>query len=119
MELERGLGVVVSVMRQNVEESTDKVQTFASDVRNLKDRADTLRDELTSSLDGFLPVLDKDRDLSGTRRFEDAGELGDSLLQDLGRADVNFGDDYHDWDVECERDPKMFSATDVSFSPGA
>lgn len=116
MEFEWSLGVIIPVVRQDVEESTDKVQTFTGDVRNLEDRADTLRDELASGLDGFLPAFNENRDLAGARRFEDARELGDSLLQNLGRANVNLGDDYHDWDIECKRDAEMLSMMDVSFT---
>jgi len=56
------------------------------------------------SVDAFLAVLDKYRNLASAGGFEDFRELSYGLLQDLGRADVDFGDDYHDRDVEGEGD---------------
>ena len=80
MEFEWSLEIIIPVMGQDVEESTDKVQTFARDVRNLEDRSAALRDELACSLDGFLTILDEDGDLAGAGRFKDARKLGDGLL---------------------------------------
>jgi hypothetical protein len=54
-----------------------------------------------SSVDAILPILDKDRDLASTRRFQDLGQLCNSLLKDLRWTDVNLGDDNHDRDVQC------------------
>ena len=115
VEFEWSLGVVVPVMGQDVEERADQVETFTRDVGNLEDGADALRDELAGGLDGFLVVLDENRDLAGAGGFEDARQLGDGLLQDLRRTDVDLGDNDHDWDIEREGNAKMFSAINVSF----
>lgn len=51
------------------------------------------------SVDALLAILDEDRDFAGAGGFQDFGQLCDGLLEDLGRADVDLGDDDHDRDV--------------------
>ena len=45
-------------------------------------------------------ILDEYWDFPGPWRFQDFGQLSDGLLENLRRANVNFSDDYHDWNVE-------------------
>lgn len=73
VELERGFGIVVAVVRQDVEEGANKVQAFACHVRNSKDGANALGDELGCGFDCFVAVLDEDWDLARSRRFKNAG----------------------------------------------
>lgn len=47
----------------------------------------------------IFAAFDEDGNFAGARRFQDLSELGYSLLQNLGRANVDFGDHHHDWDV--------------------
>jgi len=51
-------------------------------------------------VDALLAVLDEDWNLPRSWRLENLGELGDGLLQNLRWANVDFGDDNHDWDVQ-------------------
>ncbi len=108
MELKWGLGVVMAVVRQDVQEGSDMVESFACDVADLEDGADTLTDELRGCRDGLLVRGDEDGDFAGARGFEDAGKLGDRLLEDLRWANVDFSDDYHHRDIEGEGDAQMF-----------
>ena len=100
MKLERRVRVVVSVVRQDVQEGAHQVEALARDVGHLEDGADALGDELRGRVDRVLAVLDEDGDLARAGGLEDAGELGDGLLEDLRGEDVDFGDDDHDGDVE-------------------
>ena len=108
MKFESGLFFVVAVVGENVEEGADEVEVVAGDVRDLEDGADAPRDELRCCIDALLAVGDEDGDFPRAGGFEDFGELGDGLLEDLGRTDVDFGDDDHDGDVEREGDTQMF-----------
>ena len=101
VEFERSIGVIVPVVGEHVEEHTNEVEGFAGDVADLEDGADALGDELRSGDDCFVAVSDEYGDFASSGRFKDAGKLGDGLLEDVGWADVNFGDDDHDGDVEC------------------
>ncbi len=80
MELERCFSIVVTVMRKDIEECSDEVEIFASDVRDLENWAYSLADELSSSLDRFFAVLDEDWDFASARRFQYSGKLSDCLL---------------------------------------
>lgn len=75
---------------------------MAGDVGYLEDGAYSARDKLSSSLNALLSIFDEDRYFSCARGFQDFGQLSNGLLQDLRRAYVNFGNDNHDWDIECE-----------------
>ncbi len=100
VELERSLSIVVPMVRQNVQECSDKVKTFTGNVGDLEDGANPLADELSGSLDGFIAVLDKNGNLPCARRLEDASELCDCLLENLRWTNINLGYHYHDWDVK-------------------
>jgi len=80
VELERCFSIVVTVMRKDIEECSDEVEIFASDVRDLENWAYSLADELSSSLDRFFAVLDEDWDFASARRFQYSGKLSDCLL---------------------------------------
>lgn len=108
VELERGVGVVVAVVRQDVEELADEVETLARDVGHLEDGADALADELGGRVDAVFAALDEDGDFAGAGGLEDLLQLGEGLLEDVGRADVDFGDDDHDGHVEREGDAEVF-----------
>lgn len=53
-----------------------------------------------SRVDTVFAILDEDWNFSCSRRFEDLGQLRYGLLENLRRADVYFGDDHHDWDIQ-------------------
>ena len=114
MKFERGLGIVIAVMGQDVKECSDEIEAFTSDVRDLEDGADSLANKLGSGLDGFVAVLDENGYFPGAWRLENAGELRYGLLKNLGWANVDFGDHYHDWDVEGEGDSQMLSRLSIS-----
>lgn len=107
MEFEGPIGIVIAVVRQNIEERPDEIEAFAGDVGNLENGTYSLADELGSSLNGFIAVLDEDGDFPGAWRLEDAGQLSYGLLENLRWADVDFGDHHHDWHIECECDSKV------------
>ena len=99
VKFEGGFGIVISVVRKYVEEDPDEIERFARDVGNLEDGADALTHELSGGFNGIFSRFDEDGDFPGARRFENAGKLGDGLLENVGRANVNFGDYNHDWDI--------------------
>lgn len=110
VELERCRGIVVPMVRQDVEERADQVEILPCDVRDLEDGADALRDELSGCIDAALAVGDEDRDLACAGRLEDPRYLRDSLLEDVRWADVDLSDDDHHGNVERERDTEMLFA---------
>jgi hypothetical protein len=76
----------------------------------LEDWADSLGDELSGGVDAFFCVLDEDWDFASAWRFKDSGDLLDGLLENLWWTDIDFGDDDHDWDVECQCNPQVLFA---------
>ena len=102
MKFERGFGVIISMVRKNIEESPNEVKAFASDIRHLEDGTDSLADKLSCSLNGIFAIFDKNRNLTSTWRFQDSSDLRDGLLEDLWGADVDFSDDDHYRHIECE-----------------
>ena len=50
-------------------------------------------------IDALLAILDEYRDFPCTRRLQNLRKLGDSLLQNLRRTDIDFGDYDHDGDI--------------------
>ena len=108
VELEGGRGVVMTVVGEDVEEGSDQVQTFTCYVADLEDGADALGDEGCGGVDRVLARFNEDGDLAGAWGLENAGQLHYGLLEDLGWADVNFGDHDHDGDVQCKSDTKVF-----------
>jgi len=69
MELERGVGIVMAMVRKDIEERPHEIQVLAGDVGDLEDGADSLADELSRGVDALLSVLDEDGDLASTRTF--------------------------------------------------
>jgi hypothetical protein len=64
VELERCIYIVVAMVREDIKELPDQVKALASDVGDLKDRADAFRDKLRSGVDTLLTILDKDGNFS-------------------------------------------------------
>lgn len=110
MELEGCLGVVMAVVWNDVEEGPYQVKRVTCHVRDLEYRADTLTDELGGGIYAFLLVLDEDGYLSCTRRLQNLGQLGDGLLEDMRRANIDFGYADHDRHIKREGDTKMLLA---------
>lgn len=108
VEFEGGLGVVVAVVREDVEEGAHEVEAFAGHVRDLEDGADALGDELSGGRDGLLAVLDQDGNFARAGGFEDTRYLRDGLFEDVRRANVNFGDDDQDGDVKGQSNTEVF-----------
>lgn len=69
VELERGVGVVMAMVRKDIEERPNEIQVLAGDVGDLEDGADSLTDELSRGVDALLSVLDEDGDLASTGAF--------------------------------------------------
>ena len=109
MEFEGSFLIVMTMMRENIEECPYVIKTFASDIGHLENGAYSLTDELRRCLNGLLTRLDEDWDLPCPWGFEDARKLRDSLLQDLWRANIDFGDNNHDRHLQCERNPEVLS----------
>jgi len=96
-------------MRQDVEKHAHKVEIVTRDVGHLKDGTYTARYKLGCSVYAVFSILDGNGDLACTGRFEDFGELGNGLFEDLWWANINFSDDDHDRHVECKCNTEMLS----------
>ena len=107
VELEWSFCIVMAMMRKDVQESPDEIQRLSSHIGDLEDRAYPLGNELSSCVDTLFPILDEDWDFACAWGFEDSRDLLNSLFEDLRWADVDFGDDYHDWDIQGQCDTKM------------
>lgn len=95
----------MSVVRQDVQEGPHEIEVLASDVGDLEYRAYPLTDELSRSIDGVLTILNENWDFPCARRFQYPRELRNGILKDLRRANINFSNDYHNWDVQCKSNP--------------
>lgn len=69
MKLKRSFGIIVSMVRQNVQESPHQVKVLTSYIRYLKNGAYPLTDKLSSCLNCLLPVLNEYRYFPSTRRL--------------------------------------------------
>jgi hypothetical protein len=98
-ELKISAGIISAVMRQDVQKRSYKIQILSRDVGHLKYRTYPLADKLSCRIDTFLTVSNEDGDFASSWRFKDFGDLLDGLLENIGRADIDFGDDDHDWDI--------------------
>ena len=87
---------------------------MAGNIGDLEDGAYSLGDELSGGLNGLPTILDEDGDFASTRRLQDTGELGDGLFQDLWRANVDFGDDNHDRNIQSKSNAEVLSVGIVS-----
>ena len=114
MELKWRLSIVITMMRQDIQEGPDKIKALPSNVRDLKDRTYPLADELGCGLNGLITVLDEDRNLLSSRGFQYPCQLGDSLLQNLRWTDINLSYDNHDRHIQCKRDTQVLSECPVS-----
>lgn len=110
MELEGRVGVVAAVVGEDVEERANQVEVFAGDVRDGEDGADALGDELRGGVNALLAVADEGRYLPRVWALHDLLDLRYGLLQDVGRANVDFGDDDHDRDVQSQSNAQMLFA---------
>lgn len=80
MKLKGGFGIIITMVREDVEEGSDQVQALASDIGDLKYRADTLAYKLGSCLNGLLAVLYEYWDFPGSWRLEYSSKLRNGLL---------------------------------------
>lgn len=101
MELERSVGVVSTVVGEDIQERPHKVEALSGHVGDQKNGAYPLADELCSGVNALLAVANKGWYLSGAWTFHDLGDLSDGFLEDIGGADINLGHHHHDGDVEC------------------
>ena len=102
MKLERSFSIVVAMMWKDIQERPYEIQRFSCNIGDLEDRAYPLGNELSGGIDTLLLVLDENWDLPRARTFQYFGDLLNCLLQDLGRTNIDFGDDNHDWDVQSQ-----------------
>ena len=107
MELKRSIQVIVSMVREDIQELTDQIKALAGDVGDLEDWADAFGHELCGSIDALFTVLDEYGNFSRSWRFEDSRYLLDSLLQDLWWTDVDFGYDNHDGNIQRQCDAQV------------
>lgn len=63
---------------------------------------------MSSCVHTVLAILDENGYFPCTLRFQDFGELGYRLFEDLGRTNVDFGDDDHNRDIESKGNSEMF-----------
>src|SRR6266536_2872052 len=110
MELKLPLCIIVSVVRQDIQECAHQIETLTCDVRNLEDWAYPLRHELSSGIDSVLPRLDEDWYFSRTRRLENTSQLGYCLFENLWWADIDFGNHNHHWHIQGQSNAKMLFA---------
>lgn len=102
--------MVVPVVRQHVQEEPHKIEVLAGDVGHLEDGAYPLADKLSRRVDALFAVCDKGWHLSGAGTLHDLVDLADGLLENVGRANVNLGDDDHDGNVERQRNAQVLLA---------
>lgn len=102
MELERGVRVVASMVRQDIEECAHKIKVLPRNVGDEEDGTYPLAHELGCCVDAVLAILDEGRHLSSTGALEDFLDLRYRLLQDIGGRHVNFRDTNHDRYIEGE-----------------
>lgn len=95
------------MVRQNIQKRAYKVEIMARDVRDLENGAYSPGDELCSSVDALLSVLNENWDFPRALGFQYLGKLRYCLLQNLGRADIDFSDDDHDGYVESQGNTEM------------
>lgn len=110
MELKRGIRVIPSMMGEDVQERPHKVERLARDVGHEKDRTYPLTDKLRSRINALLTRTYKRRHLPRAGALHYFRNLRQRLLEDVGRANVNLGDDDHDRDVEREGDAQVLLA---------
>lgn len=80
---------------------------MTSNVGHLENGTYAAGHKLDRSVYAFLSVLDEDGYFVRTRRFENFRQLRYGLLENLGRADIDFSDDNHDWHFHSECDAEM------------
>ena len=97
------------MVRDDIQERLDKVQPFTRNVRNLEYRANPVADEMCCCMNDFFLTLDEYRDFPRSGGFHDFRELLDGLLQDVWWANVDFGNDHEDGNVQGESNPKVLS----------
>lgn len=100
MEFEGSVGVVSTVVREDIQERPHKVEALPSHVGDQEDGAYPLANELCSGVNALLAIADKSWDLSGAWTLHDLGDLSNGFLENIGWADINLGHHYHDGDVE-------------------
>lgn len=102
--------MVVAMVRQHVQKGPYKIEVLAGDVGHLEDGTYPLAHKLGRRVDALFAGCDKGRHLSRPRALHDLVDLANGLLEDVGRANVNLGDDDHDWHVERKRNSQMLLA---------
>lgn len=70
-----------------------------------------------SSIYALFTILDEDWDLPSARGLQDFSQLGNGLLKDLGRTNIDFSNDHHDRNIERQSDTEMFSAILLETGP--
>lgn len=110
MELKRRLRVISSVVRQDVQEGPDKVEILSCHVGHEEHGAYPLAHELSCRVYALLASLDESRNLARSRTLHDLGDLGYCLLENVGRANVDLGDNHHDRDIQSQSNSQMFFA---------
>jgi hypothetical protein len=65
---------------------------------------------LSSGIDAVLSVLDKSWHLARSGTLENLFDLRNSLLKNVRRADINLGDNDHDWHVKRQSKTEMLLA---------
>jgi len=104
VEFEWSFCIIMSVMWKDIQKASDEIERFSCDIGDLENWTNPLTDELSRGVDTLFLVLDEDWDFPSARGFQNSGDLLDSLFQDLGRTDIDFGDDDHDWNIKSQCD---------------
>ena len=107
MELEGSLGIVAAVVREDVQERPYQVQILSCDIGHLENRTYPLADKLSRCVDTLLTVFDERGNFSCSRTFHDFRDLRYRLLKNMGRTNVDFGDDHHYGNIERQRNAQV------------
>ena len=110
LKFERALRIVPSVVRKDIKEEAHQVEILASDVGHLEDGTYSMADKLRCSIYAVLPIFDKGWDFARAGAFHDFGNLSDAFLKNVGRANVNFGNNHHDRYIQRQGNSKVFFA---------
>ena len=105
MEFEGPLRIIVVMLWENVEEGPNQIEGLACHVGHLEYRTYSLRYELAGGLNRLCTVLYENWNFAGTGRFQNPGQLSNGFLENLRRADINFGDYNHHRHIQGHGNP--------------
>eukprot|EP00047_Mylnosiga_fluctuans_P002563 m.225017 g.225017 ORF g.225017 m.225017 type:complete len:640 (+) comp11193_c0_seq1:93-2012(+) len=109
LELRRRVAVEGRAGVEKVQEHLQQGQPGAGNVGHVENGADAIRDEVGGGDNDIILVGDQQGHLAAARALEDLLQQDHGLLQHVGRADVDLGDDHKHRDVQRQCKAKMLS----------